>query len=334
MKTDRELLNMLLEAIDYSFWNQIEGKYEVELTYPVIDKVNYIKRVLRERPVSVMYKLSIVEKAKRYDEAIKKLRSLHDNYDTVSTLIDIKEELENIFPELAESEDEKVKKAILGMVYDSDNELWSSYDVSKSDVLAWLEKHSQVKEIPISQYENKTCKENEDSLTSEDERIRKEIIDFVKSRGGFKGDWITWLEKQCELKFKVGDVVRSSNGASILIVGITDYCYNCVTCATNDEYSFGFDIQDEFELVEQKSAEWSEQDKENLYHIDALIKDSSLEVRRQEYLSNWLKSLKDRCTWKPSDKQLEALKEACDEHWEPDGLDPLYTLCQELKKTI
>jgi len=26
------------------------------------------------------------------------------------------------------------------------------------------------------------------------------------------------------------------------------------------------------------------------------------------------------------------LKEACDKHWEPDGLDPLYTLYEQLKK--
>lgn len=38
--------------------------------------------------------------------------------------------------------------------------------------------------------------------------------------------------------------------------------------------------------------------------------------------------------WKPSDEQLKALKEACDEHWEPDGLDPLYTLYQDLKKLM
>ena len=36
--------------------------------------------------------------------------------------------------------------------------------------------------------------------------------------------------------------------------------------------------------------------------------------------------------WKPSDEQMEALKKAYDEHWEPDGLDPLYTLYQDLKK--
>ena len=46
MKSDRELLIMLIEAIDYSFWNPIDKKYNLELTYPVIDKVNYIKRVL------------------------------------------------------------------------------------------------------------------------------------------------------------------------------------------------------------------------------------------------------------------------------------------------
>lgn len=36
--------------------------------------------------------------------------------------------------------------------------------------------------------------------------------------------------------------------------------------------------------------------------------------------------------WKPSEEQMVALKEACDEHWEPDGIDPLYTLYQDLKK--
>lgn len=37
-------------------------------------------------------------------------------------------------------------------------------------------------------------------------------------------------------------------------------------------------------------------------------------------------------TWKPSDAQMQALKEACDKHGEPDGLDPLYMLWEQLKK--
>ena len=43
----KELLNMLLEAIDYSF-AQTDGTYDLTLTYPVIDKVKYIKQILRE----------------------------------------------------------------------------------------------------------------------------------------------------------------------------------------------------------------------------------------------------------------------------------------------
>ena len=43
----KELLKMLLEAIDYSFV-QTDGTYDLTLTYPVIDKVKYIKQKLRE----------------------------------------------------------------------------------------------------------------------------------------------------------------------------------------------------------------------------------------------------------------------------------------------
>lgn len=83
-----------------------------------------------------MKELSIEEKAKAYDEAIEKLRSLHDDYDTVSTLIDIKEELENIFPELKESEDERIRKALVRFhksTIDIDG-------IKGDDILAWLEK--------------------------------------------------------------------------------------------------------------------------------------------------------------------------------------------------
>lgn len=41
--TDRELLEMLVEAIDYSFL-KTNGEYDKSLTYPVIDKVRYIKK--------------------------------------------------------------------------------------------------------------------------------------------------------------------------------------------------------------------------------------------------------------------------------------------------
>lgn len=43
----KELLNMLLEEIDCSF-KQTDGTYDLTLTYPVINKVKYIKQKLRK----------------------------------------------------------------------------------------------------------------------------------------------------------------------------------------------------------------------------------------------------------------------------------------------
>ena len=60
-----------------------------------------------------MKELSIEQKAKAYDEAMNELRDLHDNYNEISRLVDFKQELERIFPELKESEDEKIRKALI-----------------------------------------------------------------------------------------------------------------------------------------------------------------------------------------------------------------------------
>ncbi len=80
------------------------------------------------------------EKAKRYDEAIKKLRSLHDDYDTVSTLIDIKEELENIFPELKEPVGEKIRKSLAAYFAKFKQSDMGDADFSFGDIVAWFEK--------------------------------------------------------------------------------------------------------------------------------------------------------------------------------------------------
>ena len=71
---------------------------------------------------------------------------------------------EYIFPELAESEDEKIKKRItlcLEECVHSD----VIRDYEKDECAAWLEKQGQVKESTISQHENRTCEENGNSLT-------------------------------------------------------------------------------------------------------------------------------------------------------------------------
>ena len=88
-------------------------------------------------------KKMIMDYEKKYKEALEKAKEFYALCEKCGAK-DTVDFLEDSFPELKESEDEKVEKAIFGMVYDSDNELWSSYDVSKSDVLAWLEKQGEL----------------------------------------------------------------------------------------------------------------------------------------------------------------------------------------------
>ena len=121
---------------------------------------------------------------------------------------------------------------------------------------------------------------------SEDERIRKEIIEYLKLVDKGEGDyahpmvsgWIAWLEKQKEQKpstpkFRVGDVMRTKQEAAKgitdglpVIVSVDDNYYYC----TNEKIPIS--EQEEYEFppmnMRQKPAEWSE---ENEKMIDTIV---------------------------------------------------------------
>ena len=85
-----------------------------------------------------MKELSIEEKAKAYDEALKVLHK----YDGANIMFtqDLKEEM---FPELKESEDERIRKRVIALVNAHGQGMY------KDDMIAWLEKQdlsSQSKE--------------------------------------------------------------------------------------------------------------------------------------------------------------------------------------------
>ncbi len=150
---------------------------------------------------------TIEEKAKAYDEVKNKLsRFIAQGVDPLITRADV----QDFFPELAESDDERVKKRItlcLEECVHSD----VIRDYEKDECIAWLKKQGQVKESHISQHENKMCKENDDSLTSEDEKIRKWIINEIKIKHhnldeenvDFVDKAIAWLEKQGNMTERV-----------------------------------------------------------------------------------------------------------------------------------
>lgn len=150
--------------------------------------------------------MTIEQKARAYDEAIKKARKLASDLpnwrnDRLYHIWD----LESIFPELAESEDERIKDALIRFhksTIDIDG-------IKGKDIVAWLEKQGQVKESSILQHESThegvSCKENNNSLTREGERLRKTTIAFLKdfAEQGYENavECIDWLKS---LKQRIG----------------------------------------------------------------------------------------------------------------------------------
>ena len=255
---------------------------------------------------------------------------------------------------------------------------------------------------------------------SENERIRKQILDCfgtMRQQGCFPSkhkeqydSWISRLEKQKEQKpktmvripkFRVGDIIQhvplEEWDRSRRITSIDKGGYYCDTKHLGDNFSgcfIGFSFEDEYELVERKPAEWSEEDEE----IISSIVDDLKRLKKKftgltgehayEVKINWLKSLRpqpqrrdtyydiihsildmlkdrdftqitpehrvsllndirvkckiadecaeilDKPSWKPSGKQMEALNIAISEFDGYRGDEELKSLYNDLKKLI
>ena len=130
--------------------------------------------------------MTIEQKAKRYDEALKWMRSL---YPTM-TGID-KEDAEHYFPELQESEDERIRKAI--HIYldwlDGRRDYQPKGEYTIKDMIAWLEKQcepkptdEEMKELLRTEYEKgraDAIAETQVAWSEEDSVRLQRIIDFL-----------------------------------------------------------------------------------------------------------------------------------------------------------
>lgn len=90
-------------------------------------------------------------------------------------------------------------------------------------------------------------------------------------------------------------------------------------------------------LSQQKPTEWSDEDERNLNGIiDEIIanrnKGPIYDIKTYNIFLGWLKSLKDRATWKPSDEQMEILKELIDDNNQRFFYPTLKSLYNDLKK--
>ena len=86
---------------------------------------------------------TIEEKARAYDRALEKAREYWETDDDNTLDIKARGTMEYLFPELRESEDEKIKKVIIGLLKQSTYEDCVYDGVNMKDIYAWLEKQGQ-----------------------------------------------------------------------------------------------------------------------------------------------------------------------------------------------
>lgn len=93
-------------------------------------------------------------------KAVKELQEANPSDDGIQNWVN------DNFPELRESEDERIRKGLIEFFEDwkeTKSHLWG---MNVNDILAWIEKQGQVKESEIPQHTKETSKENDNSLTN------------------------------------------------------------------------------------------------------------------------------------------------------------------------
>ena len=184
-----------------------------------------------------MKELSMEEKVRAYNEALKKAREWY-----VDAQIDFKKSLEALFPELKESEDERIRKALINGFkdYNGWDEEWFD-GITVRNAIAWLEKRGEPideekvligakKDVALSimNFLNRNtlsmCLSNIECADLECAVIDSDwskVYDYMKKK----------LEKQGEQKpvdkpkFKVGDWVVTDMNSIIQIKAVNNVHY-------------------------------------------------------------------------------------------------------------
>ena len=143
--------------------------------------------------------MTIEEKAKAYDEALKQAKFYHGNCPSEPE----KKKLEKMFPVLCESRDEQIRKFLVGE-FERRKDGWAHPDISIEDILAWLDRHKEdIENIPLNletdDEENRDLANNAIGFINIgacylNNRCRDEVVKWLKS----VPDTIKYLEYAVE----------------------------------------------------------------------------------------------------------------------------------------
>ena len=254
----------------------------------------------------------IMDYEKMYKEAPKRVRRLHDRMLVLSSTdaLVASAELEFIFPELKESEDERIRRKMIEHFKAKTKETWCNMPVK--DIIAYLEKQKE---------------QEPDTRDADDLQLLGFIYDLLNEIE-WKDNWAMSKDEclrrlnnyrpqkpkeQCVDVIKMSTLLAADRLASAEMTGR---------------------LKERKEILENpekyglcKPAEWSEEDGEMLDSIIRVVCGVGVQPNGlREKQVNWLKSL--RPSWKPSEEQMAAL-EAATVRYQSTGLESLY---EDLKK--
>ena len=219
--------------------------------------------------------------------------------------------LESLFPELKESEDEKIRKELIDIVAKSP--ITFAFE-DKNKVLSWLERQGEQTDKIV---ERAKTEKQRVLITESDGEANIDwdtrSLQDVKLLLEYGLDYVNKLEKQgrekpadkVEPKFKVGDIIRLKDGDGLewTVEEVLNNGYYTIVCADRDDF---IQLDDKWELVEQKSQRmvsaeakeaiydkpaWSEEDEKMLNRIIEDFSDGKVSNILEVY---WLKSIKQR----------------------------------------
>lgn len=191
-----------------------------------------------------MKELSIEEKVEAYDKVSKEVKDFFEGKRKMCS--DVTKALEDLFPELKESEDEKIRKWIINEIKVKHHNLDEDNVDFVDKAIAWLEKQGEPNPYSGTSFEYNghtwgmcardggveiLCDRNlKASLSSEKSFIypnnsqeataaSESVMEAVKEEGVNNG------AEEYKPKFQIGDCIVNPGGEALHITGIKDSCY-------------------------------------------------------------------------------------------------------------
>ena len=288
--------------------------------------------------------MTIEQKAKAYDKALERAQALYNDKNEIG-YANAESVLEEVFPLLKESKDERIRKEIINY-FAKGKEYLSLCSIGKDDILAWLEKQGESytkRDVDDAYVEGMALAKHELEKQGEQKPTDKVEPKFKVKYAGNEYNVFEIKEIAGVTFYGIEDepnhidYVKAENCEIISVYAIKENSSTYLTkpaVFSEKKPKRMISAEAKEAMYDKPACAWSEKDENILEDIkEAIINYWGGDT--QDILLDWLKSLKERRTWKPSDEQMKFLQkciEAYNEVTFPTEVRVLSSLYNDLKK--